>query len=100
MVCVGLPGQLSLRVTAPVRVPAAFGEKVTVIVQFCPGPRGVGVVGQVWLWEKSPLLAMLVKVTELLLTLVTVTVWEELVSPICRRPKFRLEAENVRVSGV
>jgi len=63
MVYVGLPGQLSLRVTAPVRVPAAVGEKVIVIVQFCPG-SSVVVVGQVLLWEKSPLLAVLVKVAK------------------------------------
>jgi len=63
MVCVGLPGQLSLRVTAPVRVPAAVGVNVTVIVQFCPG-SSVVVVGQVLLWETSPLLAKPVKVAE------------------------------------
>ena len=33
MVCVGLPGQLSFRVTAPLRVPALVGVKVIVIVQ-------------------------------------------------------------------
>ena len=64
MVCVGLPGSLSVSVIAPLRVPAADGVKVTVIVQFCPALRVAGVVGQVWLWKKSPLLTMLVKVTE------------------------------------
>ena len=42
---------------------------------------------------------MLVNFTEWLLTLVTVTVWGAVVSPICRMPKFRLEVENYRVSG-
>src|SRR5260370_16094886 len=48
MVCVGLPGQLSFSVTAPLRVPAAVGVKVTLMVQLCPA---VIVVGQVLLWE-------------------------------------------------
>jgi hypothetical protein len=61
MVWVGLPGSLSLRVNAALRVPAAVGVKLTVIVQFWPVFR---VVGHVLFWEKSPLLAMLVKVTE------------------------------------
>jgi hypothetical protein len=43
---------------------------------------------------------MLVKVAEWKLALVTVTVWGELVSPTCLKPKLRLEAENVKVSGV
>src|SRR5258708_3395171 len=59
-----LPGQLSLRVTAPDRVPAAVGVNVTVIVQLCPALRVAGVVGQVLLSAKSPLLVMEVKVTE------------------------------------
>ena len=37
-----LPGQLSLSVTAPERVPAAVGVNVTVIVQLCPAFRIVG----------------------------------------------------------
>jgi hypothetical protein len=41
-----------------------------------------------------------VKVAEWKLALVTVTVWGELVSPTCLKPKLRLEAENVKVSGV
>src|SRR5579863_9992442 len=45
---VGLPGQLSFRVTAPGRFPAAVGIKVTVILQFSPA---VIVAGQVLLWE-------------------------------------------------
>src|SRR5260370_41522375 len=96
MVCLGLPGQLSFSVTALFWVPATVGVKVTVIVQFWPE---ASVVRQVWLWENSPLAAMLLNCTEGLLTLVTVTVWGGLVCPICRRPTFRVEAENVRVSG-
>src|SRR6516164_3508117 len=47
--CVGLPGELSLRVTDPLPVPAAVGLKLTVMVQFWPALNGVGVVGQVLL---------------------------------------------------
>ena len=47
MVWVGLPGLLSFRVTAPVRVPGLVGVKVIVIVQLVPA---VIVVGQVWVW--------------------------------------------------
>jgi hypothetical protein len=60
MVCVGLPGSLSLRITAPVRFPAAVGLKATAIVQVTPA---LSVLGQVLLSGKSPLLVMLVKVT-------------------------------------
>src|SRR5579871_5200604 len=92
-----LPGQLSFSVTVPFSVPATVGANDTVIVQFCPA---VNVVGHVLLWRKSALLAIDVNFTEWLLTLVTVTVWEGLVSPTCSRPKFKAEAENVSVSGV
>ena len=55
MICMGLPGQF------PVRVAAAVGLKTTVIVQFWPE---FSVAGQVLLWEKSPLVVMLLKVAE------------------------------------
>src|SRR5580700_8383214 len=42
IVWLGLPGQLSLRVTAPERVPALVGVKVTVIVQLSPAFREIG----------------------------------------------------------
>ena len=61
IVWVGLPGELSFNVTAPVRVPEAVGVNVIVMVQFCPA---VIVAGQVLLWAKSPLLAIEVKFTE------------------------------------
>ncbi len=50
---------LSLRVTAPVLVPAAVGLKVTLRVQLEPTVR---LDPQVWVWEKAPLAAMLVMV--------------------------------------
>src|SRR5258708_32458453 len=47
MVCVGLPGLLSFRITAPLRVPVLVGVKVIAIVQLV---AAVIVVGQVWVW--------------------------------------------------
>src|ERR1700730_3066546 len=61
MVCLGLPGQLSFSVTALFWVLATVGVNVTVIVQFWP-EASVG--GQVWVWENSPLVAMLLNFTE------------------------------------
>ena len=48
---------LSLMVTAPVRVPAAVGLKVTLRVQLAPTAT---LEPQVLVWEKSPLTVMLV----------------------------------------
>jgi len=62
----------------PVLVPVAAGLKVTEIVQSAPGLR---VVGQVLVWEKSPLAVMLEIVSETLLVLVRVTVWAWLLVP-------------------
>src|SRR5271166_5635825 len=47
MVCAELPGLLSFRVTAPLRVPVLVGVKAIVIVQLVPD---VIVAGQVWVW--------------------------------------------------
>jgi len=97
MVCAGLPGELSFSVNPPFTVPCVVGVKLTVMVQFSPV---LSVVGQVFVSPKTLLLTMLVSFTVRLLTLVTVTVCGGLVSPICRRPKFKLDDENVSVSGV
>jgi len=61
MGCEGLPGELSLSVTTPFRVPTAVGSNETVIVQFFPA---LSVVGQPLLIGKSPVLVTLVKLTE------------------------------------
>ena len=74
----GLPVALSEMLRVPVRVPAAAGLNVTEIVQSAPGLR---VVGQVLVWEKSPLAVMLEIVSETLLVLVRVTVWAWLLVP-------------------
>ena len=61
---------LSAMVTVPVLVPEAVGLKVTLIVQEAPGPT---LEPQVWVWEKSPLTAMLVIVRVAFPVLVSVT---------------------------
>ena len=70
----GSPEMLSV----PVLVPAATGVKVTEMVQSAPALK---VVGQVLVWEKSPLAVMLEIVTATLLVLVRVTVWARLPIP-------------------
>ena len=49
----GLPVALSVMVTVALRVPAAVGLKVTLIVQLPPTPR---LEPQPLVWAKSPLL--------------------------------------------
>ena len=50
----GLSEALSVIVSVPVRAPTAVGENVTVILQFAPAAREVP---QVFVWEKSPVVA-------------------------------------------
>lgn len=68
MLC-GLPLPLSVSVTAPVRVPVVVGVNVTEMVQVCPTAR---LVPQVLVAAKSPLVTMLVKLTEPLADTVTI----------------------------
>jgi len=55
----GLVGPLSVMVNVPVRVPTAVGANKTLIVQAAPAAR---FCGQVFVWEKSPVITMLVMV--------------------------------------
>lgn len=55
MLC-GLPGPLSVKISVPVRVPAAVGVKVTATVQVLPEAR---LLPQLFVSWKSPLAAML-----------------------------------------
>jgi hypothetical protein len=64
--------------SVPVLVPAATGVKVTEMVQSAPALK---VVGQVLVWEKSPLDVMPEIVSETLPVLVSVTVWAWLLVP-------------------
>ena len=61
---------LSVIVTAPVRVPAAVGLKVTLSVQLALAAR---LEPQVLVWEKSPLAVMLVMLRVALPVLLRVT---------------------------
>ena len=61
---------LSVMVTVPVRVPLAVGLKVTLRVQLEPAAR---LEPQVWVWEKSPLAAMLVMMRVALPVFLSVT---------------------------
>jgi len=74
----GLPVALSEMLSVPVLVPAATGVKVTEMVQSAPALK---VVGQVLVWEKSPLAVMPEIVSVLLPVLVSVTVWAWLLVP-------------------
>lgn len=55
----GLPGKLSVMVTAPVLAPPAVGVNVTWIVQLACAASTCGRAGQSLVWAKSPLVAIL-----------------------------------------
>ena len=77
----GVFGALSLRVTAPVRVPVAVGVKFTLIVQLPPAATELPQVPSPAKW-KSPLMAKLpLNVRVELPVLVTVTNRTALVAP-------------------
>lgn len=59
IVC-GLFGALSEMVSVPLRVPAAVGVNVTLIVQLAFTATSAGKLPQVFVSAKSPLVAMLV----------------------------------------
>ena len=56
----GLPGPLSVTVSAPVRTPLAIGWKVTLMLQLALGTSDAP---QLLVWEKSPLATMLLMVS-------------------------------------
>ena len=49
----GLPAALSVRVTSACNVPVSIGANTTVIVQWSPGARVLGLMGQLFHWSKS-----------------------------------------------
>jgi hypothetical protein len=73
------PLLLSVMVSVPVRVPAALGVKVTLMVQ---EPPAVTLLPQLLASEKSPLMAMLATVSTALPVLLRVTVCAALVVPV------------------
>jgi hypothetical protein len=52
----GLPAALSLMLMALLRLPLADGVKVTLIVQLAPAANVLGLMGQVLVCAKSPVL--------------------------------------------
>ena len=70
---------MSVSVTEPVRLPAAVGVNITLIVHVAPAAR---LEPQVFVWAKSPVTAMLVKVSAAVLPFVSVTVCAAEVVPL------------------
>jgi hypothetical protein len=81
------PLLLSVRVREPVRVPAAVGLKVTLMMQESPA---VTLLPQLLVSEKSPLTVMLATASAALPVLLRVTVWGALVVPVACEPNVRL----------
>src|ERR1700722_9258969 len=90
----GLPVALSEIEMVPVRVPAAVGTNLTVIVQTDPE---FSEVPQVFVCVKSPLDTMLVRLSVAAPVLVRFTLFDELVVLICCEVKVRLVAERLTV---
>src|SRR5215472_8964782 len=88
----GLPTELSVMVTDPVRVPVVVGVNVTLMVQVACDHR---LDGQLLVSAKSPLAAILLIVSGSLPVFVTVTVWGELVVPTCWLPKDRFVGDGM-----
>src|SRR3989442_763261 len=88
----GLVLALSVKVTAPVRVPIVVGANFTVITQLAPDGRELG---HVLVWVKSPVATITRFVTLPFMVLVTVTVCGELVDPTSWRLKVRLLGDSV-----
>ena len=93
----GLPEAESMMLIAPVRVPAWVGEKVTLIEQLAPTAK---LLGQLLVWAKSPLAAMLLNVSAAPPLLVTVIACPPLVVPTCRLLKIKLLGLSVTAAGV
>jgi hypothetical protein len=84
IVC-GLPDALSVMVTAPDRDPAAVGVKVTLSAQLAEAASDPDPTGQLFVWEKSPLLVPVIEILEMVRgpvpEFVSVTPLAELVVP-------------------
>jgi hypothetical protein len=95
----GLLLALSVTVSVPVRVPDAVGVKITLMTQLVPGAM---LAVQLLVWAKSPLAAMLDKVSVPVPELVSMTVWPALGVPTVWLVKVRLEgaSDTAGVVGV
>src|SRR5438874_2523489 len=80
--------------TLALRVPVAVGVKVTLIVQEALAASVLGLMGQLLVWAKSPLLVplipMLLMLRAALPLLVSITAWDALVVLTCWLLKLRL----------
>ncbi len=88
----GLPEALSVMLRVPVRVPDAVGVNVTLMVQLAPAATELP---QVLVWAKSPLAETLVRFSEALPVLESVTDCAALVVPTVRLAKASEEAERL-----
>jgi len=88
---------LSVIVTAPVRVPAAVGLKVTLRVQLALAAR---LAPQVLVWEKSPLAVMLVMLSVALPVLLRMTLWALLLVPTACAGKVKEVGERLTTGAV
>lgn len=87
----GLPAASSVTLIWPVRVPVEVGAKVTLNAQLAPAAT---VEPQVFVSEKSPLMATLEIVSVDVPVFVRDKVWAALVVPTSWLPKLRLVAEK------
>lgn len=93
----GEPLALSVIASAPVRLPAAVGVKVTEMVQLA---LAVTLVPQVFVWAKSPDATIDVMTRAAVPELVSVTVCAALVIPSTCEAKVRLVGESVTAGAV
>jgi hypothetical protein len=93
----GLLVALSVRVREPVRVPAAVGLKVTVMLQLAPPAR---LVPQLLVWAKSPLAVILLRLKADCPVLDKVRVFGLLGVPRSLVPKLKLEADSFATGPV
>ena len=90
--CCGLDAALSVKVTAPVRVPVAVGAKTTEIVQLAFTAR---LAPQLFDWAKSPEAAMPLMASAAVPLLVKVTACAGLVVVIAWLPNVRLAGDKL-----
>lgn len=83
----GLPAALSVTVNVPLRAPEAVGAKLTLIVQLPPTAKEEP---QLFVWVKSPLVAILVMESAAVPLLDKVTVCAALLVPTLWLAKLRL----------
>jgi len=88
----GLPDALSVTDSFPVRVPICVGLKLMLIVQLAPAAR---LEPQVWVWLKSPVVAMPAMLSVDVPWLVRATDFAALAEPIRSVAKVRPAGDNV-----